>query len=98
MIEHIVLFRWKPNTTEAQIAQVVEGLRSLKMQISGIVDLQVGADFSGRSQGYSHALVMRLTDRAALEAYFPHPAHRRIVEEYINPIREDTLAFDLECE
>ena len=96
MIDHVVLFRWKPGTTDAQIEAVMEGLRGLNGQIPGLVEMQAGPDFSGRSQGYTHGLVSRFTDRAALAAYSPHPAHRRVVEELIAPIREDTLAFDLE--
>ncbi len=96
MIEHIVLFRWKPEATPEQVAGAVEGLRGLKDRVPGILSLTCGADFSGRAQGYTHALVVRLADRAALAAYGPHPAHRAVVETQIKPIIEDTLGFDFE--
>lgn len=96
MIEHIVLFRWVPDTAEAQVVQVMEGLRGLRGQIPGLLELDCGADFSGRAQGYTHGLAARFTDRAALDAYGPHPAHRHVVETLINPIRADILAFDFE--
>jgi hypothetical protein len=41
-------------------------------------------------------LVVRFTDRAALEAYGPHPEHQRVLQNFINPIRADTLALDYE--
>lgn len=94
MIEHIVLFRWTPEADPNAIAQVMEGLRSLRDQIPGIEDLACGEDFSGRAQGYTHGLVVRFETRAALDAYGPHPAHQHVVKTYINPIRGDILAFD----
>ena len=96
MIEHIVLFRWKPEATPAQVRQVVEGLRALRENIPGILDLTCGENFSSRARGFKHGLVVRLADRAALEAYGPHPAHQHVVQSFINPIREDILAFDYE--
>lgn len=96
MIEHIVLFQWKPEATAEQIEEVLLGLRGLTGHIPGIIELHCGEDFSGRSQGYTHGLVVRFQDRAALEAYGPHAAHRRVVEELINPIRGAVLAFDFE--
>ncbi len=53
MIEHIVLFRWKPEATPEQVAETMEGLRGRKDRISGILSLTCGADFSGRAQGYT---------------------------------------------
>lgn len=96
MIEHIVLFRWKPEATAEQIAASMDGLRALKGSIPGIVALACGADFSGRAQGYAHALMIRFTDRAALDAYGPHPAHQTLVETQIMPIAAGVLEFDFE--
>ncbi len=96
MIEHIILFRRKPEITDAQIAAVMESLRGLKDQIPGIVTLACGADFSGRAQGYTHALVVRFSDRAALDAYGSHPAHQAVVETQIKPSFEGILGFDFE--
>lgn len=96
MIEHIVLFRWTPEAAPEAVAQVMEGLRGLRQQIPGIIDLQCGEDFSGRAQGYSHGLVVRFETRAALDAYGPHPAHQQVVQTLINPIRGGVLALDFE--
>ncbi len=93
-IVHIVLFRWRADASPDAIAAVIEGLRNLKHQIPDIVDLSVGENFSARAQGYQCGLVVRFKDRAALDAYGPHPAHQDVVENLINPIREDVLALD----
>jgi hypothetical protein len=96
MIEHIVLFRWTEGASQEAVDNVVAELRKLKDKIPGIVDLSSGANFSDRAKGYTHGLVVRFTNRAALEAYGPHPEHQRVVQKFINPIRADVLALDYE--
>jgi Stress responsive A/B Barrel Domain len=96
MVEHVVLFKLKPEATEAQKNAMIEALRGLKGQIEGIVDLSCGRNFSQRSQGFEIGLVVRFRDRAALEAYLPHPAHRGVVERSINPIRQEVIVADYE--
>lgn len=98
MIEHLVLFQWKTDASPEAIARVMNELRALQSQIPGIRDMTCGTNFSARSQGYTHALVIRFEDRAALEAYGPHPAHQRVVQEFIGPIRVETLVMDYEVE
>ena len=96
MVEHIVLFAWKPDTDPAAIQKAVEGLRALKGRIPGVVDLTCGANFSDRGKNFTHGLVVRLTDRAALEIYGPHPLHQEIVQSLIRPILAESLAIDYE--
>jgi hypothetical protein len=96
MIEHVVLFRWQENASQEAIDTAVLELRKLKNRIPGIVDLSCGTNFSARAKGYTHGLVVRFTDRPALEAYGPHPEHQRVVQNFINPIRADILALDYE--
>jgi hypothetical protein len=96
MVEHIVLFRWTEGASQEAIDSAVAELRGLKGKIAGVVDLSCGVNFSDRAKGYTHGLVVRFTDRAALEAYVPHPEHQRVVQNFINPIRADILALDYE--
>jgi hypothetical protein len=96
MVEHILLMRWTEQASQEAIESVLSELRGLKTKIGGIADLSCGANFSERAKGYTHGLVIRFTDRAALEAYFPHPEHRRVVQNVIGPIRADTLILDYE--
>ena len=96
MIEHIVLFRWTDVASEEAKENVMVELRKLKGKIPGIVDLSCGTNFSDRAKGYTHGLVVRFTDRAALQAYGPHPEHQRVVQNLIKPIAADILALDYE--
>ena len=96
MVEHIVLFWWTAEASQEAMDSAVTELRKLKGKIPGIVDLSCGANFSDRAKGYTHGLVVRFTDRSALAGYGPHPEHQRVVQNFINPIRAETLALDYE--
>ena len=96
MVEHVVLFKLRPDATGEQKRAAIEALKGLKGQIEGIVDLTCGLNFSERSQGYEIGLVVRFRDRAALEAYLPHPAHRGVVDQHLQPIREAVIVADYE--
>ncbi|CCW35530.1 Stress responsive A/B Barrel Domain-containing protein [Chthonomonas calidirosea] len=98
MIEHLVLFRWKEGVSETTIEEVMRRLRALPQQIEGILELNCGRDFSGRSKGYTHALRVRFVNRQALENYGPHPAHQEVVQKLILPNTADILAFDFQVE
>jgi len=96
VVEHIVLFRWTEGASREAIESAVAELRGLKGKIEEIVDLSCGANFSGSAKGYTHGLVGRFRDRAALDAYLAHPEHQRVVHSRVNPIRADLLIFDYE--
>ena len=96
MIEHIVLVKVKTGTPPEAVAAMQAGLKSLVGRVPGIVHLSVGANFSDRAKDFTHGLVVRFQDRAALDGYIPHPAHREVVEKLIRPITEDVLAVDYE--
>lgn len=96
MVEHVVLFKTTPEATPEQKQRALQALRELREQIPGIVDLTAGENFSARNQGFDLGLVVRFVDRAALEAYLPHPAHRACVDTWIAPIKADVLVVDYE--
>jgi len=96
VVEHIVWFKWRPEASPEAIAEAVAALRSMKGRIEPIVDVSCGEDFSGRSRGFQHGLVVRLRDRDALPVYQDHPVHQEIVATKIKPILADIMALDYE--
>jgi len=96
VVEHIVLFKTTAGATQEQKQRMVDELRALKEKIPGIIDLSVGDNFSERNQGFDIGLVVRFEDRAALEHYLPHPAHRGCVDTYVAPIKADVIVVDYE--
>jgi hypothetical protein len=96
VVEHIVLFKWKPDASPEAINTAMDGLRGLKALLPEIVHLTAGENFTQRSQGFTHGLVVRFNDKAGLDSYGPSDAHQYVVQNLINPIRADVLALDYE--
>jgi hypothetical protein len=98
MIEHLVLFKVRRDASPEAAEEMVRRLRALEGEVPGILALSCGANFSERSQGYTHGLYVRFPDRDALQTYQVHPRHRAAVEEAVLPTVEPggILALDYE--
>jgi len=96
LIEHIVLFKIKTDASEDKKRAMLYALLDLKDRVPGILHASAGVNFSARAQGYTHGFVVRFKDRAALDAYLPHPAHVAVVETHVKPLSEGVLALDYE--
>ncbi|MDB5076409.1 MAG: Stress responsive Barrel Domain [Chloroflexi bacterium] len=96
MIEHVVLFKWKPDASRLAIDAAAAALKGLADRIPGIVDLSCGPPITDQPQQYSFGLVVRFKDRPSFEAYGPHPAHVEVVQTYLLPIMAEALNFDFE--
>ena len=77
-VRHIVVFKYKPSATEAQIKQVTDAFVALKTKIPNIVSIEHGVNNSPekRNQGFTHVYQVTFTNAAARDAYLPHPAHK----------------------
>src|SRR5213592_2983275 len=94
MVQHVVLFKLKPETTDDERAAMCRALGDLGTQVAGILDISAGINFSNRNQGFDVALVVKFVDREALEGYLPHPAHRGAVESFVRPFMQDVIVVD----
>jgi hypothetical protein len=81
-VRHIVVFKFKPGATEAQIRQVTDAFVALKTKIPNIVSLEHGVNNSPEkhNQGFTHVYQVTFTNAAARDAYLPHPAHKAFGE------------------
>lgn len=98
MIQHIVLFKWKTDTSQQTIDEIMGALAELQGKVDGIVDYSAGPYSSdeGRNHGYSHGFVMTFDSADSRDAYLPHPEHLAVVD-MILPVIDDVLAFDYEA-
>ncbi|WP_395832401.1 Dabb family protein [Elstera sp.] len=73
-----------------------QALAGLKAVIPGILAYSSGDQNSPEApgQGIDSGFVMTFTDAAARDAYLPHPAHQRVIREYITPILRQVQVFD----
>jgi quinol monooxygenase YgiN len=81
VIVHLVLFKLKPGIAknDARVVAAVAQLRSLEGRVGGILEWEVGSNFTERPIASDFALYSTFADRDALAAYVPHPDHQAFV-------------------
>ncbi len=76
-LQHIVIFKYKPQATDDQIRQVTDAFRALQHSIPGIRAFEHGVNNSpeGKSLGFTHVYTLTFDSPEARDAYLPHPEH-----------------------
>lgn len=99
MIQHIVLFKFKPEVSPDQIDHIFTNLAELKDLVPGIISFNGGPYSSpeGLNQGYTHGLIITFETAAHRDAYLPHPEHERVKAIILNYL-DDVIAFDFNIE
>lgn len=79
MIKHIVIFKWREEVTDADVAAVLVDLRALPDAIDALEDYLAAPDL-GLSEGNGDlAIVATLASPEALRSYLDHPQHMAVV-------------------
>ena len=83
LYRHVVVFKFKETATQAQIDEIVKAFGKLQDDIPEIIAYEHGANVSpeGLDQGFTHVFLVTFKDKAGLEVYLPHPAHKAFVEK-----------------
>ena len=100
MIRHIVLVKFDPALTEAEIADIFAELHEIEGKVPGLLSICSGRSESPEKieRGYLHGFTADFTDWAALEAYQAHPDHRRLGARVVANATgglDGVLVFDL---
>ena len=97
MLTHIVIWKYRPEVSQAEREEHVALLRALPKSIPQIESFAVGFDVLKLSRSYDTGLVATFRDRAGLEAYDKHPEHL-LVAAYGRGISEHVASVDFESE
>jgi hypothetical protein len=92
MFRHVALFRWAPETTDAQKDAVAQGLRALPGAIPTLRAYRFGPDAQVNDGNFDYAVVADFDDAAGYVAYRDHPAHQAILAKRIAPIVAERAA------
>jgi len=95
MIQHVVFFKFKPGTPDAEIQAIAQGLGELPGVISEIRRFDFGRDVVRSERSYDFALVSTFDDLDSLKRYQVHPRHQAVAAR-IRAISESVLAVDFE--
>jgi hypothetical protein len=92
-ILHIITVQWKADSTAVQRQAAIDGVKTMASQIPGISNVWLKTiKVQGKDPGA--VIVMEFKDKAALDAYVEHPAHKKWEEIYL-PIRELSHTHDI---
>lgn len=94
MIQHIVLLKWKPGTTDEQIDVAFSQAQQLVDEIDGVNRVTLGRNRGEADHGYTHALIVKLSDDA-LAGYLAHPVRKRYLAQSLDPIEEERIEIDV---
>ena len=100
MIRHIVLTKFKPDTSEAIISDIYNGLSAVADALPGAKGFTGGRSESPEQieRGYMHGFVIDFDDWDALQTYADNPDHKalggRLVENAVGGI-DGILVLDL---
>ena len=95
MIQHIVLLKWKPDTTEEQVLAAFKHAEHLPNEIPGVESLTIGRNRVKHEHGFTHALIVRLKDEQALERYLSDPLRHQYVREHLQPLEAERIEIDV---
>lgn len=93
MITHMVLFKFKPETTAAEIQKLAEGLGNLPQIIDEIREFRFGTDVLRSERSYDFGLTSSFDDLDALQRYSVHPEHQKVVA-HVKAIASSVVTVD----
>jgi hypothetical protein len=78
MLRHVVMFKFKDNTTPAQVKEVEDAFRALPSKIKEIKGFEWGTNNSPENlnQGLTHCFFLTFASEKDRGIYLPHPAHK----------------------
>jgi hypothetical protein len=95
VIQHIVLLKFKPETDEAQIDAAFAQAQELVDGIDSVQRVSLGRNRAESDHGFTHALIVKLSDDDALSAYLQHPIRERFVRDVLGPLEAERIEIDV---
>ena len=85
-LRHIVLFRFEPGTTDAQIAEMAAGLDGLPGAIPEMGRYRHGRDAGITETSWDYAIVGEFASPEDYLTYRDHPVHQDVIRTLVLPI------------
>ena len=92
---HVVMFKFKDEATKEQTTLIEKEFAALEKKIPTITGIEWGPNVSPEShdQGFTHCFIVSFKDKAGLESYLPHEAHKAFVAKLL-PVLDKVLVID----
>ena len=95
VLRHVVMFKFKEETSETDIKKVEEAFAQLPQKIKEIKDFEWGINNSpeGLSQGFTHCYFLTFASEKDRAVYLPHPEHKKFGAA-LGPYLDKVLVVD----
>jgi len=95
MLRHVLLLKFTPSATTADLLVLRRAFQALPSQIAGCLNVEWGDNVSPEqlNKGFSSAVLMNFVDAAARDAYLPHPDHEAL-KSVLVPLLDDIVVLD----
>jgi hypothetical protein len=92
MFRHVVMFRWRADSTADQRASAIAALHAFAADVADLAVVSVGPD-AGLSEGnYDIVVMAEFADSDGYLAYAADPRHRALLANHIVPILDTRVA------
>lgn len=85
MIKHIVMWKFKQETVEADKLEMKRQLEALKGQIAELLEIEVGMNVAAGDAAKDMVLYSVFNSAEDLNTYASHPEHLKVVE-FVKPL------------
>ena len=93
MLIHIVMFKFKEESKEANIIQAKQMLENLMGAVPSLRSIDVGVNFIEAERAMDLSLIAVFESKGGLDAYDQHPEHQKVVT-FIKSVVEYSKAVD----
>lgn len=82
LLRHVVLFKYKDQSTAADVKKIEQAFRELPAKINLIKDFEFGVNNSPENlnQGLTHCYFLSFSSAKDRDAYLVHPAHKAFTD------------------
>jgi len=94
-VRHVVWFKYKEGTTEADLKKINDGFQELPQKIDGIRAFEWGVNNSPENlnKGFTHCYLVTFDTAKDRDAYITHEAHQAFVA-MLRPHLEEPMVID----
>jgi len=95
VLRHVVLFKFKEDTTPEKVKEIVDAFSALPSKIPEIAAYEWGVNNSpeGLNKGLTHGFLLTFNSEADRATYLPHPDHKAF-GELLTPHLDDVTVLD----
>jgi hypothetical protein len=95
VLRHVVLFKFKAESSAEDVQNVVDAFMALPEKIDAIKAIEYGTNNSpeGLDQGYTHCFLLTFASEKDRDDYLPHPDHK-VFGSIVGPHLDQVLVVD----